>query len=388
MKVLVIAESWPPAMNGVASSSLRLVTELRDRGHHTKVIAPTTLESPGRAPSSHDRHDPRDLVSAKAVRVGPTQEYTVGIMGGQPNRLLETWRPDVVHVASPLSLGWAGLRAARRHDVPAVAAYLTDFTAFTRQSMRHLPGGPAAAGVLGRAQRAAHSLAAVNIACSRYALGTLHDWGSPTPREWLRAVDGVRFTPQRRRRALARRAAEGRTSVRIGYAGRLAAEKELELLASVADLPDVELMIVGDGPRRARLAELLPRARFTGRLGGEDYADTVASFDLFVHPGRGETLSQVVLEAVALGIPCVVPATGTASSELVTPGVGGAHFRGGDGADLRETVERLLPTLPRGPEPIAAGVRHRTWEGSMTSLLDAYDEAIERHHAAAGMALR
>ncbi|WP_194291372.1 glycosyltransferase [Cumulibacter manganitolerans] len=362
MKILFVTESWPPAMNGVATSSVRLVEELRGRSHRIRVVAPLTSDSPG-----------EELHAAKALRVGPTQEYTVGRLGARCVRMIEHWRPDLVHVASPLSVGYSALRAARRQAIPAIAAYMTDFTAFSAQAMHRLPGAQLTSRMAGRVQQALHSMATINIACSQYALGTLRGWRAPVPREWLRAIDTARFTPAARTQRLTTSATG---TVTIGYAGRLAGEKELDLLIALRGIPGARLKVIGDGPARGRLERLLPEAEFTGRLRGPTYPEAVASLDLFVHPGRGETLSQVVLEALSSGVPCIVPDAGSGSTELVAPGLSGRHFAGGDGGSLRAAALAELASPGRAPGEIAATVAHRTWDSSMSSLLASYDEAL------------
>lgn len=361
MKVLFVTESWPPAMNGVATSSVRLVTELRERGHDTRVIAPTVDESP--SPGLH---------RAKSMRVGPTQEYTVGRLGARCVRMIEEWHPDIVHVASPLSVGYSALRAARKRAIPTIAAYMTDFTAFAGQALARFPGHEAAGRLFGKVQQGVHSMATINVACSQYALDTLRGWGSPVPREWLRAIDTTRFTPSARAARLASRP-EVRT---IGYAGRLAGEKELDLIASLQGIDGTRLKIIGDGPARSRLERLMPDAEFTGKLSGPAYPEAVSSLDLFVHPGRGETLSQVVLEALSSGVPCIVPDAGSGSTELVTPGASGRHFAAGSSEALRAAALVELSERQRDPFEIAATVGHRTWDSSMRSLLASYDEAL------------
>ena len=362
MRTLLVTESWPPALNGVATSSARLVRELRGRGIDVRVIAPTPDEPT----------DP-SIYRAHTIQVGPTPEYTLGRIGARSIELIERWKPDLVHVASPLPLGFSALRAVQRMAIPAVAAYLTDFGTFSRQVLRHVPGRNRVARAFDRAQRAVHAMASVNLACSQYALSTLQRWESPQPREWLRAIDLQRFDVTRREHRLATHPTGSR--LRVGYAGRLAGEKELGLLTTLTDL-DIELVLIGDGPYRSRLEQLLPTAVFTGRLLGDDYPDALSSLDVFIHPGRGETLSQVVLEALASGIPCVVPDSGSASSELVVPGLSGTHFRAGDPNALRVAVSGVLSQTPAEPAAIRQTIAHRTWDRSIDSLLSSYDEAL------------
>lgn len=91
--------------------------------------------------------------------------------------------------------------------------------------------------------------------------------------------------------------------VLVGYVGRLAAEKRVDLLAEVSTLPGVRLVVVGDGPHAGRLRAALPRAVFLGQLSGEHLGRTMASLDVFAHTGSNETFCQSVQEALAAAAP-------------------------------------------------------------------------------------
>jgi len=70
------------------------------------------------------------------------------------------------------------------------------------------------------------------------------------------------------------------------------------------------LAVVGDGPYREELQENIPNAIFTGYLHGEELALAYASADVFVFPSTTDTYGNVVIEALASGIPCVVSDAG------------------------------------------------------------------------------
>jgi glycosyltransferase involved in cell wall biosynthesis len=122
------------------------------------------------------------------------------------------------------------------------------------------------------------------------------------------------FRPDRPGRSQLREALGfGPDDLVIGHVSRLAAEKNvLHLAQSLKALgmarPNVRFLFVGDGPARAELERLMgPNARFVGYRGGEDLADHYASADLFAFASLTETFGNVVLEALASGLPVARP---------------------------------------------------------------------------------
>ena len=145
-----------------------------------------------------------------------------------------------------------------------------------------------------------------------------------------RGVNTDVFTPARRRGANA--------IVNIGYVGRLSAEKNVRLLQAVeseldAEGLDVRFTIVGEGSEREWLRQNMLRAEFTGVLRGDALADAYAQMDIFAFPSETETVGNVVLEAMASGVPAVVMATGgqrfmvDAGHSAVSPAIAMRSFR-------------------------------------------------------------
>jgi phosphatidylinositol alpha 1,6-mannosyltransferase len=192
-------------------------------------------------------------------------------------------------------------------------------------------------------------------------------------------VDVGQFGPAARAEELRRSWTGGREDqVVVGYVGRLAAEKELWRLSQIADLPGVTLVVVGDGPERARLQRRLPAAVFTGMLGGDELATAFASLDVFVHTGTAETFCQTVQEAQASGVAVMAPAMG-GPLDLVDDGRTGVLFDPADPSALRRATTVLVADPMRRrrlARAALAEVRGRTWARVVDELTDIHYPAV------------
>ncbi|MER7910572.1 glycosyltransferase, partial [Streptomyces sp. NPDC096068] len=287
-------------------------------------------------------------------------------------------RADLVHLAGPFVLGARGMTAAARLGIPAVAVYQTDLAGYART---YVGTGE---GTAWRRLRAVHGAADRTLAPSTAALRDLEAHGVGRVRLWGRGVDTLRFRPGLRDAAL-RRALAPDGELLVGYVGRLAPEKRVDLLAGVCGLPGVRVVVVGDGPSGPALRTALPGARFLGRRTGADLARIFASLDVFAHTGPYETFCQTVQEAMASGVPVVAPAVG-GPLDLVGHGLTGLLVPPGDPDALRDAVAALAaaPDL-RAAQGRAgrAAVGDRTWEALGDELIGHYREVLRERTAVA-----
>ncbi|WP_345154327.1 glycosyltransferase family 4 protein [Arthrobacter ginkgonis] len=372
MRVAVVAESFLPHMNGVTNSVLHVLAHLREQGHQAMVIAPAGAE-PG--PESVEGF-PVVHLPALPLNGYPTVRVAAGSVL-RVRRLLAGFAPDVVHLASPFVLGWRAIQAAEQLGLPSISVYQTEVPAYAARY-----GAPWLEPLLWNHVRTLHEASTVNLVPSTHSMGQLRGLGVRRTHMWRRGVDTQRFHPSRRGTSggAAFRARVAPNGERIiGYVGRLAAEKQVEDLAVLDALPGTRLAIVGSGPLREGLRDALPNAHFAGFLGGEELAEAVAGFDLFVHPGEAETFCQTIQEAMASGVPVVAVGRG-GPVDLVDSSRTGWLYAPGDLAGLRARVEDLAyddgKRLAFGAAAYAA-VRTRTWPAVCAELVEHYRRAVQ-----------
>ncbi|MEE1943155.1 glycosyltransferase family 1 protein [Streptomyces sp. TRM 70361] len=366
MRVAVVTESYPPDLNGVAHSAWQTAAHLVRRGHRPLVIAPAPR--PGtRAPAD----GPAPVVHIPSLPLPGYPQVRIALAGRRLSAALAAHRPDVVHLAGPLVLGVRGMAAATRLGVPAVAVYQTDLPRYARA---YLGVGEGAAW---RRIRAVHTAADLTLAPSTASLRELAGRGVPRIRLWPRGVDTGRFDPALRDEELRRSLAPG-GELLVGYVGRLAPEKRVDLLARAAALPGTRTVVIGDGPSETALRSALPGTRFLGRRTGGDLARLYACLDVFVHTGPYETFCQTVQEAQASGVPVVAPAAG-GPLDLVDHGRTGLLVPPCDAGAVAGAVRALAadPALrARLGRAGRAAVEGRTWEAVGDRLLDHYADVI------------
>ncbi|MEU1168554.1 glycosyltransferase, partial [Streptomyces sp. NPDC005921] len=128
MRVVIVTESFPPDVNGVAHCALQTARHLVDRGHAPLVVAPAP--APGNRLAAAAA--PCPVVHVPSLPLPGYPQVRVALPSRKLATALIEHRPDVVHLASPFILGVRGMAAAARLGIPAVAVYQTDLAGYAR----------------------------------------------------------------------------------------------------------------------------------------------------------------------------------------------------------------------------------------------------------------
>ena len=313
---------------------------------------------------------------------------------GEIERALTDFRPDVVHITGPSELGLFGAWFAHKLGVPLVASWHTNLHEY---AAKRLPWVPHVSTLRrGDEQRPLHrfatklhhsveagsltalarfySFARVLFAPNQELCELLaHRTGKPC-HLMQRGVDTTLFSPVRRTRS---RECDTLGNLILGYVGRLSVEKNVVLLVRIAreleslGIHNVRFRIIGHGSEEAMLRRELPNAEFLGVLRGDALAAAYADMDLFIFPSHTDTFGNVVLEALASGVPAIVTPTGGprfivrgGETGLIAPDSGFAPA-----IALLACDRTLLAQMSRAARAYALSC---TWDAVFNRMLDAY----------------
>jgi glycosyltransferase involved in cell wall biosynthesis len=233
---------------------------------------------------------------------------------------LERFKPDLIHITGPSEVGMLGAGLAHHLGLPLAASWHTNVHEYlARRSgwlLKLLPEQQSAAtgqkiqDLTMAVAAKFYSMARILFAPNPELCALLEQTTGRECHLMPRGVDAELFHPTKRKRNPADH------ELILGFVGRLSVEKNVALLAQVQQelermgQANFRFLIVGHGAEESWLRERLPRAEFAGVLRGEELAEAYANMDLFVFPSHTDTFGNVVLEALASGVPAIVTPDG------------------------------------------------------------------------------
>jgi glycosyltransferase involved in cell wall biosynthesis len=385
LRIGVITETYPPEINGVANTMRHLVEGLEGRGHRIQLVRPS---QPGESAGGGETRPTEALVPGL-----PIPGYR-GLRFGLPVywRLRQFWRktpPDAVYIATQGPLGRAALNAARTLGIPAITGFHTQF----HQYSSHYGLGLLKRRIVDSLRRF-HNRSDITVVPTGELREELTRLGFRNVRLLSRGVDTELFHPGRRSDGLRRSWGCPAAGPIVLYVGRLASEKNLGLALNAfegiaARLPAAKLVLVGDGPERKHLPQAHPKAVLAGAKVGVELAEHYASGDLFLFPSLTETFGNVVLEAMASGLPVIAFDYAAAGAYLRT-GKNGIPVATGDATAF---VEAAVAAAGDSARLNAVGIGARataeqmSWTRVVGDLEALFFEVIHRKREHANEAL-
>lgn len=389
MRVAIITENFLPKLDGVTRTLARLLEHLQGKGHQALLLGPD---------SGMEEYAGAEIVGTAGLPLPFYPELKFNFFRPLFVRRLSEFDPDIVHLVDPVILGATGLATARLLNKPLVSSYHTNLAAYCNHFGFSLLSKP-----MWLYNRLMHSACAMTFCPSLSTAAMLRMQGFANLRIWPRGVDTTLFQPERRSQEqrqgwlgdiedVGGSDPPGDKTILL-YVGRVSWEKNLRLLVQTyrrMDHNHCHLVIVGDGPAYTEVQQELAGlpVTFTGYLSGEALATAYASADIFAFPSRTETFGQVVLEAMASGLP-VVCLLSEGVCDLVE------HSRTGLLLDTRslDEEEQIIVYLQHMTRLIAEPhtryemgqaalieAQKYSWHEAMECLVRGYHEVIEHSH--------
>jgi glycosyltransferase involved in cell wall biosynthesis len=375
-RIALFTETFLPRVDGIVNTLCWTLRGLVEAGCEPLVVAPrgNTALLPG-----------VKVIGASSMPFPLYPEVRLALMGPGIGQQLDEFRPDVIHLVGPVVNGIGGLLYAQNRGIPVLASFHTNLAHYAR----HYSLGWFEAWIW-RALRTVHNRCALTLCPSHAILGDLRQHGFERLRYWSRGVDTAQFSPEQVSPAWRREVGVPDGATSLLYVGRLAREKRVADLVPVLQnlaqgngpgssprrRPPVHLTVVGDGPARVELEQAfagLP-VSFTGYLRGDALATAYASSDLFVFPSDSEAFGNVVLEAMASGLPVVAAAAGGVE-DLVEHESTGRLFAPTSPTDLEASIRPYLDdpaARQRHGQAGRAAALARTWSRQQRLLLAHY----------------
>lgn len=345
MRIALISDTYTPQVNGVTTVVARINQVLRASGHDVVMVAPRYPSNgkPVETSPTELRVPSAPFPPYPAIRLSLPQF-------GRVAHFLDAFRPDVVHVATEGPLGLTGRRYAIKRNVPLVTSYHTNFPQYARHY-----GAGIIEPLVWKWLRWFHRPAVLTQTPGEAVRNELARRGIGQPVVWGRGVDTTQFHPGRRSAGWRRWLAGADDTAIVLHVGRLAPEKNLDVLAESWAAAHERLgqraafVLAGEGPETRRLLTRLPWVHQLGFLDRGKLADVYASADICVLPSRTETCGLVALEAMASGL-AVVAADAGGFRESIDHGRNGVLVAPDDATGFAAEILSLVVAAQRRTE--------------------------------------
>jgi len=299
MRIAFFTDTYASEVNGVANTLSKLGKYLDDRHIHQLVIAP---DYDGQNQNLNSAYRTVRRFKGISTAISPKSRLAFPNFW-EIDEIMDNFKPDMIHVTTEMGIGFRGMRYAVTRNIPLVMSFHTDYCKYLKyHNIDFLRP------ILENYLSWFYSFPAKILAPSRHTLGELFRKGYRNLDIWSRGIDTSNFNPGYRDSEL--RNVLGKDKFIFLYAGRLSAEKNLDILLHAAK--EIEsrfpqktaFVFTGDGPYAEAIKNSpLPNIVFTGFKRGSELSKVYASADCFAFPSGTETFGNVVLEAMASRLP-------------------------------------------------------------------------------------
>lgn len=372
IKIAYFAGSMKPGQDGVTRVLFKLIDWLNDKEIENIFISSLIPEA---------NEQMTKFLEVPSIAVPFYKEYKFAYPGYKKfESTMREFKPDIIHINSPCSLGLAAIKYAEKNNIPVVATYHTHFPSYAKYyNIKQIEF------ISWNYLRKLYNRCDRVLVPSIKIMDELKEHGFNTTEYLPHGIDLNVFNSSFKSN-------DWKKSLNIQdkkvllFVGRLVWEKDLRTLIDVYDQltglrDDVSFVLVGDGPIRKDVEKLMPEAIFLGYKSGEELSTIYASSDLFIFPSTTETFGNVVLEAMASGTVPVCSDEGGASSSIKN-NHNGIICKAKDSFDFSKKILPLINNqteLQRISENCIEYASKQSWNNIFSMQYQHYIDVIKQH---------
>lgn len=372
MKVAVFTDTYLPQINGVTNTLNNLINYFETSGIEYKIFTP----------KYEIEQQDQNIESFHSIKFIFYPENRLAIPSkSRIHSILSEFQPDIIHIMTEFNLGLAGLNYGRSHGIPTITNYTTNFSQYTDYYKINFLKQP-----LWNYLKWFHTQSDLTLCPSETVRKVLHVHGIPNTAIFSRGIDFNGFHPSNRTYEL-RRKMGIEDKIAFLYVGRVSFEKDLDILCKSYQTicqtykERVTMVITGEGPYLEKCKQMFPKDTiFTGYKKGKELKELYASCDIFTFPSSTETFGNVVLEAMASGIP-IIGADAGGVGEIIKHRVTGLKFAERNAEQLTKYMAELIENYDLREYLKTNGREYsmnRSWDKIFSDLMEHYSEILKR----------
>ena len=337
MRIGIFTDSYPPYINGVATSIVMLKNALEKKGHEVFVVTVNAEKM------LYKYEDENKIIRIPGIPIGIYDYRLTGIYPLRAINKIKNWNLDIIHSHTEFGVGTFARIIAQQFNIPLVHTYHTMYEDYVYYITHGYFDGT--------------SKKIVEYLTKFYCDKTATELIVPTEKTYRLFKEKYKFDrnihiiptgieiekfdvskyPKSQIEAAKKKLNLKKSDFVILFVGRLAQEKSVDLLIEsqvdfVKKDPNCKLVIVGSGPdeelyqNQVKKLKLENNVIFTGRVPWEEVAIYYSLATIFATASRTETQGLTVIEAFAAGLP-VVAADDPSFSNIVIEDLNGYLFK-------------------------------------------------------------
>lgn len=371
MKVALFTDTFLPQINGVTNTLTKLIEYYKARNIEYLIFTPDSYDK------LNENINIEKFISIKFI-LYPECRLSFPNVFRLKNSLLN-FNPDIIHIMTEFNMGVAGLINGKKLGIPTVSNYTTNFAQYLKYYNLEILENAS-----WNYMRWFHNQNNVTLCPSMETAKLLKNHDIENVGIFSRGIDSEKYNKSHRSRTLRKQLGID-DKIALLYVGRVAMEKDIDVLLkgytkALEKYGDkISLIITGDGPELDRYKKSFPKGTiFTGYKKGHELVEIYASSDIFVFPSPTETFGNVVLEAMASGLP-VIAANAGGVKDTVKNRINGLLFNTGDENQMFGLISEMIENKDLRNNLIKNAdktVSERTWESIFDGLINTYQEVI------------